>query len=131
MTAELAVAGAACFLLAAGHASIGARWVLPSLRQVRLPSTPFGPPSLTLSMLRFTWDVVTLFLAAFGVLLVTLAADRDVDLQTLLLRWFAALWVVATLRAWWDVRRRPSALLRLPVPVVFVLLAVLSWSASS
>jgi hypothetical protein len=48
-----------CLALALGHATIGQRWVLPVLTKERLPSTPIGPPSMTIGMLRFTWPVVT------------------------------------------------------------------------
>ena len=53
MNLELAIAGLGCFVLALGHTTIGLRWVLPNLTPGRLPSTPFGPPSMTLSMVRF------------------------------------------------------------------------------
>ncbi len=131
MTAELAIAGVGWFVLAAGHTLIGVRWVLPRLWDVDLPSTPFGGPSLTLNMLRFTWHIVTLNLLAFGVLFIMLALAPGADLKTLVLRWAAALMLVATALAAWQVRRRPSSLLRLPVPLVFVLIAVLCLVASA
>ena len=131
MTVELAIAALGCFALAFGHTTIGLRWVLPKLREARLPSTPFGPPSMTLGMLRFTWYVVSVLLAAFGVLLMTLAWAPRADPKTLLLRWFAALWLGATAIACWNGRRRPRSLLRPPVPLVFVLIAVMCWTAST
>jgi hypothetical protein len=131
MKVELAIAGLGCFFLAFGHTTIGLRWVLPNLTPERLPNTPFGPPSMTLSMLRFTWHVVGVFLAAFGVLFVTLALAPRADPKTLLLRWFAALWLAATAKACWDARRRPRSLVRFPVPLVFVIIAVMCWTAST
>jgi hypothetical protein len=131
MKAELTIAGLSCFLLSFGHTAIGVRWVLPSVEQARLPGTPFGSPALTLSMLRFTWRVVSLMTLGFGVLLVTLAFAPGADAETLLLRWLAVFWLVATAMAFWDVRGRPSSLLRLPVPLVFLLVAVLCWAAST
>ena len=131
MSVELTLVGAGCFALALGHTTIGLRWVLPDLTNTPLRATPFGPPSLTLSMLRFTWNVVSLMLVAFGVLFLVLAADQDADPKTLLLRWFAALWLVATALACWDVRHRPRSLLRFPVPLLFLLVAMLSWIAST
>jgi hypothetical protein len=131
MNVELAIAGLACFVLAFGHTAVGLRWVLPSLREARLPATPFGSSSMTRSMLRFTWHVVSLMLLGFGVLLMTLAFAPDADPKTLLLRWFAAVQVAATLLAAWDVRRRPSSILRLPVPFVFVVIAAMCWAAST
>ncbi len=131
MNVELAVAGLGCFVLALGHATTGLRWVLPNLTKERLPGTPFGSPSMTLSMLRFTWHVVSILLVAFGILLVALAWAPDADPKTLLLRWLAALWLVVTALACWSARRRPRNLLRLPVPLVSAVIAVLCWAAST
>jgi hypothetical protein len=131
MSVELAIAGLGCFLLAFGHTTIGVRWVLRDLTEEGLSSTPFGPPSLTLSMLRFTWEVVSLVLVAFGVLLTTLAFAPHVDVETFLLRLLAAFWLVAAARAIWDVRHRLRSVLRLPVPLVFVLVAAMCWVGST
>ena len=113
MRVELTIAGAGCLLLALGHHTIGRRRDLPG------------------RMVRFTWDVVSLFLVAFAVLLVTLAWADDLDTTTFVLRWAAALWFAATARAVWDVRRHPSSLLRFPVPLAFLLVAALCWAAST
>ena len=131
MNVELAIAGLICFALAFGHIAIGLRWVVPGLRKGDLPGTPFGPPSLTLGMVRFTWHIVSVLLVAFGILLMTLAAAPEANPRTLVLRWFAVLWLGATATAFWEARRRPRNLLRFPVPIVYVLLAVLCWSAST
>jgi hypothetical protein len=130
MKVELTIAGVSCAVLAVGHWLVG-RWVLPSLTGNRMPSTPFGPPSMTLGMVRFTWHIVTVVLVAFGTLLLTLAWAADADPETLLLRWFAAMWLAATAMAFWNARRRPSSLLRLPVPVFFVVIAATCWIAST
>jgi hypothetical protein len=131
MDVALAIAGLGWFVLAFGHTTVGLRWVLPNLTKGSLPSTPFGPPSMTLGMVRFTWHIVSVLLVAFGALLMTLALAPDADAKTLLLRWFVALLVAATALACWDARRRPRSLLRLPVPLVFVVIAVLCWTAST
>jgi hypothetical protein len=68
MKVELAIAALGCFVLASGHTTIGLRWVLPNLTKGCLPSTPVGPPSMTLSMVRFTWHIVSVLLVSFGVL---------------------------------------------------------------
>jgi hypothetical protein len=130
MNVELAIAGLGCLVLAVGHATIGLRWVLPNLTKRHLAGTPFGPPAMTLGMVRFTWQVVSVVLVGFGVLLVALALAPDADPKALLLRWFAAFWLAATALACWNARRRPSSLLRFPVPLVFVVIAVLCWTAS-
>ena len=131
MNPELAIAALGCFVLAFGHTTIGLRWVLPNLTREGLPSTPFGPPSMTLGMLRFTWHIVSITLVAFGILLMTLAWAPDADPRTLLLRWFAAFLLAATALVGWQARRRPRSLLRLPVPLVFVVIAVMCWTAST
>jgi hypothetical protein len=131
MNVELAIAGLGCFVLAFGHTVIGLRWILPNLTKERLPSTPFGSASMTLSMIRFTWHIVSVLLLAFGILLMALASAPDADPKTVLLRWFAAFWLAATALAGWNARRRPSSLLRFPVPLVFVVIAVLCWTAST
>jgi len=130
MKVELTVAGVSCAALALGHWLVG-RWVLPGLTRERMPSTPFGPSSMTRGMVRFTWDIVTVVLVAFGALLITLAWAADADPETLLLRWFTAFWIAATAMAVWNARRRPSSLLRLPVPGFFVVIAVMCWIAST
>jgi len=131
MNVELAIAGLGWIALAAGHATIGLRWVLPNLTKESLPSTPFGPPSLTLNMLRFTWQIVSVLLVAFGILLMTLAWAPDADPKTLLLRWFAAFLLAATALAYWPARHRPLSLLRFPVPLVFLVIGVMCWTAST
>jgi hypothetical protein len=131
MKAELTIAGLCCLLLSFGHTAVGVRWVLPMLSEARLPGTPFGPPVMTVSMLRFTWRVVSLMALGFGILLLTLAFAPDADPKTLLLRWLAVFWLAAAAMAIWDVRRRPSSLVRLPVPLVFLLVAVLCWAATA
>src|SRR6266516_3663719 len=101
MNVELTIAGLGCFVLAFGHATIGLRWVLPNLTKDRLASTPFGPPAMTLGMVRFTWHIVSVLLAGFGILFMALAWAPDADPKTLLLRWFTALWLAATALACW------------------------------
>jgi hypothetical protein len=130
MKAELLVAGVSWFVLCFGHTMIGLRWVLPNLRADRLPGTPFGSPSLTLGMLRFTWNIVSVMLLGFGILFMMLAWAPDADSKTLVLRWVAGVLVSATALAFWQVRRRPRSILRFPVPLVFVVIAVMSWAAS-
>ena len=131
MNIELAIAALGCLVLAFGHTMIGLRWVLPNLTKDRLQRTPLGPPSMTLGMVRFTWHLVTIMLVGFGILLMTLAWATDADPMTLLLRWFAALWLAATALALWNARRRPSNLLRFPVPLLYVVIAAMCWTAST
>src|SRR5262245_22750738 len=130
MNAELAIAGFCCYVLALGHAAIGRRWILPHLGEWTAPRTPFGSARLTLGMVRFTWHVVTVLLLGFGVLLTTLAWAPGADPRTLILRWLAVLWLGATGLAVWSARRRPSTILRFPVPVLMFVIAGMTWAAS-
>jgi hypothetical protein len=132
MDVELAVAGVLCVLLAAGHTIVGVRWVLPAITEERLPRTPFGPPALSLSMVRVTWFIVTVFALGLGGILLTLAW-ADAAPQTVVLRWFAGMWLAATALAVRVTSVRRSALrniLRMPVPLVWIAVAVLCWVAS-
>jgi hypothetical protein len=131
MNLELTIAALGWLVLAFGHTVIGAWWVLPDLKETRLPGTPFGPPSLTLNMLRFTWHIVSIVLVAFGVLFLILAWDPSADPRMLILRWAAAFLLGATALAVWQIRRRPRAVLRLPVPLVFLAIAAMCLAAST
>lgn len=131
MDVEIAIAALLCALLGLGHWALGRRWVLPGLAQVDLPPTPFGPAALSTAMLRFTWHTVTVLLLGFAGLLAALAVGDASDTRALLLRWFFAVWVAATALAVWQIRRRPASVLRFPVPVLFLALAVLFWVGST
>jgi hypothetical protein len=131
MKVELAIAGLCCFVMAFGHTAIGLRWILPALKGVELPGTPFGSPRVSVAMLRFTWQVVSILLVALGILLTTLAWAPGADAETLLLRWLAAFWLAAAALAIWSVRRRPRTILRLPVPVLMLVVAAMCWTAST
>lgn len=131
MDVGLVIASLICVALASGHATIGLVWVLPKLAEEGLPTTPFGPRSMTLGMLRVTWHIVTIFALALGGVLMTLASDTAVDPETVLLRWFAGMWLVATVMAFWVTGARGRNIMRLPVPMLWVVVAVLLWAASS
>ena len=130
MKVELTIAAVGCAALASGHWLVG-RWVLPTLTRERMPSTPFGPPGMTVGMARFTWHIVTVVQLAFAALLLMLAWAGDPDPRTLLLRWLAGFWIAATALVFWIARRRPRSVLRMPLPPVFVVIAVMCWLAST
>jgi len=48
-----------------------------------------------------------------------------------LLRWLAAMWLVATAMAVWVSRRTVRHFWRLPVPLLWVVVAALCWMAST
>jgi hypothetical protein len=133
MNVELAVAGWICVALAAGHTTIGVRWILPSITQDQVPATPFGPRSFSVNMIRVTWFVVTVFALGMGGLLLTLAWT-DVDPRTVILRWLAGMWLAATVMVPFVSPMRGRSLggsARLPVPLLWVAVAVLCWVAST
>jgi hypothetical protein len=133
MDVGLATAGVISVALALGHTTVGVKWVLPSLTNDRVPKTPFGPPSMTVSMIRVTWFIVTIFALASGGLLIHMAADAAADPKTLVLRWLAAMWLAATVMALSIAGRSVRSLrglLRLPVPLLWMVVAVLLWTAS-
>lgn len=133
MTVGLGIAGILCIALALGHLTVGVIWILPHLTKERLPRTPFGGGTMTESMIRVTWYIVTVFVLALGGLLISLAWS-DADPEVLLLRWFAAMWFVATAMATVVAARRVRSVrgvLRLPVPLIWIVVAVLCWQAST
>ena len=132
MDIGLAVAGPICLGMGVGHTLIGVRWVLPGLAEEHVPRTPFGPPSMSLAMIQVTWFVVTIFVVGLGCILLSLAWDADADAKTLLLRWLAAMWLFAATMALslaWRRNRSFRHLLRLPVPLLWVVVGVLCWIA--
>lgn len=131
MNVELGIAGIISAALALGHETLGLVWILPNLKEERFPRTPFGPQSMTVAMIRISWHIVGVFALSVGGLLLTLALREAADPMTVLLRWLAAMWLAATAMALWVVRpNNLRKLLRLPVPLLWVLIAVLLWKAS-
>jgi hypothetical protein len=134
MDAALGIAGLICVAMAFGHQTVGVVWVLPGLTEEDLPRTPLGPPSMSLAMVRVTWYIVTIFAATVGAVLMVLAWAPAADLKTLLLRCFAAMWLAATAMAtWvaWSRTRSLRGLFRLPVPLLWITVAVICWMAST
>lgn len=130
MNLAAGVAGLICVGLACGHMTVGVVWLLPGLTEERLPSTPFGPPALSVGMVRVTWHIVTIFCLALGGLLLSLAWDAHADAKTLLLRWFAAMFLAATAMVFGVARGGLRSMLRFPVWSLWVAVAVLYWRAS-
>lgn len=138
MDVALGIAGVLCLLMALGHAFIGLVWVLPGLARDRLPTTPFGSRSMTEAMIGVTWYIVTIFAATVGVVLVTMAWGSSGDPGTFVLRAFAVTWLAAAAMAACVAGRRfgsPRAflrgLLRLPVPLLWIVVGVICWQAAS
>lgn len=138
MDAAVGIMGLLCVAMAIGHTAVGLIWVLPSVTEESLPPTPFGPASMSLAMVRVTWFIVTVFAASVGGVLITLAWVPEADPYAVVLRWFAVMWLAAAGMAFFvgvrhahDLRRMVRSLLRLPVPLVWVLVAIVCWKAST
>ncbi|MEA2434137.1 MAG: hypothetical protein QOG54_1594 [Actinomycetota bacterium] len=134
MDVGLGIAGFICVLMAFGHQTIGVVWVLPSITEENLPRTPFGSPSMSLAMVRVTWYIVTVLVAAIGVALMVLGWAPAADLRTLLLRCFAVMWLAAAVMAIWVALGRVRSLrgiFRLPIPMLWIVVSVLCWVAST
>lgn len=129
MDIPLTIAGAACLAMAVGHSAIGHKWVLPRLTADVVPATPFGPSQLTVGLLRVTWHIVSLFCLSFAAVLITLAGT-DADPTTVVLRSIAGLFAAAAAMTTWIVGFRLDYLMRLPVPVVWVVIAIVCWTSS-
>ena len=122
-----------CVLLGLGHETLGSVWVLRGLTGENLPRIPFGGPAMSAATIHATWHIVTVFALSVGALLIMLSLDVA-DPKTLLLRVFAVMWLtIAGVAIWAGARRvrRFRDLFRLPVPVFFIVVAVLCWVAST
>ena len=134
MDTTLGIAGLLCVLLALGHATLGLVWVLPSLKDREFAPTPFGGPNLTAAAIYASWHIVTVFALSAGVILLWLAIDANVDPKTVVLRVFGGMWLmIAAVASFAGLRRgsRVGDVLRFPVPVFFVVVAILCWRASA
>ena len=134
----MGIAGVLCIGMAIGHSVVGLLWVLPHVTREQFPNTPFGPSSMSVSMIYVMWFIVTIFAGAVGGILVTLAWAPDADPRIVVLRWIAGLWAAAAAMAAVVVVRRMTAVrnvlrstARLPVPVLWVVVAVICWLAST
>jgi hypothetical protein len=133
MDIELGIAGLICVALALGHETLGLVWVLPGLTEESVPKTRFGPRSMTVGMIRVSWHIVGIFALTAGGILLSLSWAEDVEPKMLVLRWFAAMWLAAAAMALWIAWVRTRSLrnlLRLPVPFLWLVIAVLCWHAS-
>lgn len=124
-----AVAGALCLAMALGHEVIGLRYVLPHLTEKSVPATPFGPPDLTVGMLRVTWHIVGLLVTALGVGLLVVAADPATSAPDVVVRGVGTTFAAAAVMAYAVAPHPLRNLRRLPVPVVWLVVAVLCWVA--
>jgi len=124
---QFLVAGALALVGAAIHGGAGEVIVLRPLFSGALPSSRFGGPAATRVMIRVTWHVVTLTFAAFGVALATCGflgpgdACRGIGVVAASsFTGFVALSAVVVLQ-------HPRAVIRHRGPLVFLVVAALTW----
>jgi hypothetical protein len=127
VNATLITAGSLSLAMAAGHTTIGVRWVLPHLRDESLPSSPFGTGAMTSAFITVTWHAVGVMLVAVGVVLSLLATRSLGGDGAIAVRGVGAMFAASTLVVLWLARRRPANLLRAPMWLTFVAMAALCW----
>ena len=127
MTPQFLFAGAIALLAAAIHGGLGEIIVVRPLLAGELPSSRFGGPAGTRTMIRVTWHVATLTFAMFGSALAACGflgpgeACRGIGLVAASsFTGFVALSVGVALR-------HPRALIRHKGPLAFLAVAALSW----
>ncbi len=130
MSVQFAIAAALALAGAMIHAIAGERLVVSRLRSETLSPTPFGGPTMTKLMIRATWHITTLAFVVMGSALAACApagspqACRGVGLVAgISYTSFAGLTVGLGLAA----GQFPRGLLRHPAPLVFAVVAGLTW----
>lgn len=131
MNVPFVVAGVLALAGAAVHGIAGEKIVVMNLRAETLPSSRFGSASFTKVMIRATWHITTIAFAVIGSALVACAPEGSSAacegigrIAAVAYSSFAALTVGLAIP---QVRR---ARLRHPAPLLFALVAVLSWWGS-
>jgi hypothetical protein len=123
---SLDIAGALCLLLAGGHTVVGHRWILPHLPKESLPATPFGGSANTAVALVIAWNIVTIAVVGFGVLLIGVAGRHASAERSLMLHILAVLFAAASVTTIWPSRRHFRNLARgAPVWVAMIVVAAL------
>jgi hypothetical protein len=126
----LIVAGAVVLLAAAIHGVGGEVLVVRKLTPGTLPSSPFGGPRMTRTMIHVTWHLTTVAFLTVGSALLLSGSVLDGDTA----RGFALLAATAStgfaalaLGLGAAGTRSPRSLFRHPGPVALTLIAALAW----
>ena len=133
MNVALGVAGIVCIAMSFGHTAIGVKWVLPAIGDAKFPASPFGGSSMSATMIRVTWFVVTIFAAGVGITLILLAWAPELGARAIFLRATGIMWSSATVMACTVAFRRTRSLrtmFRLPVPFLWLGVAIICWLAA-
>ncbi|MFY9588582.1 MAG: hypothetical protein WAT66_14150 [Actinomycetota bacterium] len=131
MNVPFLLAGVLALTAAAVHGIAGERIVVTKLRRETLPSSPFGGASFTMVMIRATWHITTIAFLVTGSALAACtpvassgACDGIGRISSIAYAGFALLTIGLAMP---HLRR---ARLRHPAPLIFLLVAVLSWWGS-
>jgi hypothetical protein len=129
MNAPLIVAGAVALLGAAIHGVAGELLVMRNLAPEKLPSTRFGGPRMTRTMIHVTWHITTFAFLTVGValLLSGSALDGDAARAISLLAAGAATGFAAIAVGLGGAKLSPRTVLNHPGPVVLTATAALAW----
>jgi hypothetical protein len=128
MNIAFIIAGLLALTAAAIHGGLGEKIVVTKLRRETLPTSKFGGSSMTLLMIRVTWHITTLAFLVLGSALLVCSPGAPGDacegIGRLSSISFASFFLLAAALAAPNIRRTVQ---RHPAPLVFALVAVLSW----
>jgi hypothetical protein len=129
MNVPLIVAGSLALIGAAIHGGAGEVLVVRSLSPEVLPSTRFGGPRMTMTMIHVTWHMTTIAFLTVGVALLLSGSvlDGDVARGISFVAAGACTGFAALAVGLGGARLSPRSLLRHPGPAVLTLTAVLAW----
>ena len=130
MNAPLVAAGCLGLLGAALHGVAGERLVMRRLSPATLPSTPFGGPRTTRTMIHVAWHMTTVAMLTVGAALVLSGSVLEGDASRavgLLAAVAAGGFAAVALGLGVASARSPRSLLRHPGPAVLSVTAALAW----
>jgi hypothetical protein len=127
MNLALAVAGTLGIAAAAVHGIVGDR-LLRRIDRATLPQSPIGGPNSTFGLIHVSWHLVTIAFLLSGIALFAISGSANAALVRGVATFLAALYACfAALALGYSAARLPSALLRHPAPIGFVVTAALIW----
>ncbi|MEA2428813.1 MAG: hypothetical protein QOF37_2441 [Thermoleophilaceae bacterium] len=129
MNVPLIVAGSLALIGAAIHGVAGEIFVVRNLSPERLPSSRFGGPRMTLTMIHVTWHMTTIAFLTVGVALVLSGSvlHGDTARGISVVAAGAATGFAALAVGLGGAGLSPRSLLRHPGPVVLTATAALAW----
>jgi hypothetical protein len=130
VNAPLLVAGFLAILAAALHGAAGEVLVVRKLSPGMLPSTRFGSPGMTKTMIHVTWHLTTIAFLTVGSALLLSGSVLDGDTArgvALVAAGASTGFAALTVGLGVDYKRLPRSLFRHPAPFVLTATAALAW----